>query len=1013
MSTLTGNVLVLFNSNNTSHSITSIIEGIVLEYRKHTPLSSAPFPKGRGFIEYLTLQGGNGNNRGGRKKNLSSVSRRRLRRAVVLAEEQVVKPWHYLRAADILKLFGADKNSGLSTDLVRERLKKYGPNILPESVPRSGLSIFVDQLNSLPVILLIIAAGVSALTGGLIDAITIMSVIVINATVGYVAESHSEKTIHSLKSLVKPTTLVIRNRTLEIGVEDVVNGDILVLRPGSYVAADSRVVEANRLSIDESALTGESMPVIKTTEAMKVRSSEDEKDSTSQPPNFLTFEIPLADRTNMIYMGTLVTGGQGLAVVVATGRFTEIGKIQTLAGEARTPETPMERQLHKIGTQLAIISSAICGVVFAVGILRGYGLFQMLKVSISLAVAAVPEGLPTVATTTLAIGIRKMRKYNVLIRHLDAVETLGSVQTICLDKTGTITMNRMSVVEIHTGLKRFKVSEGKFLLFPDKSNYINPYLCDELLRLIHISILCNESEVSKQKGQYIVNGTPTENALINAAISSGVDILMVRERFPVLQIQHRSETCNFMLTLHYIKIQGNENKHAKIIAIKGSPTEVLSMCNLYMKDGKKISLSQESRLKIEVENERMAGNALRVLGVAYAFADGETIKDGMGHGLNDFCSESLTKSYEFIWLGLIGMADPLRDGMKELISGFHKAGIDTVMITGDQIPTAFAVGKELNFNRGEQLKVLDSTHLANINPDVMKALSKNVHVFARVSPAHKLQIVRAFQKDGKVVAMTGDGINDGPALKAANIGVAMGHTGTDVAREVADVVLEDDDLKTMVIAVSHGRTISNNIRKSLHFLLSTNISEIMLMFTSITGGLGQPLNTIQLLWINLMSDIAPALALALEPPEPDVLSQPPRNPDEPIIKTSDFKRIVFESTMLTTGAITAYGYGIFRYGMGQQAGTMAFTSLTIGQLLHSISCRSEKHSIFDKEKLSPNKYLDVALGGSFILQVLVMAIPGLRNLLGIAPLNIIDSFIAGGTAMLPLMINEVTKKAKG
>ncbi len=972
--TLTGNVLVYFNSHNTPHAIASLIEGIAIEYSNEKTTRND-----------------------GAKKSI--ISRRKVRRAVIHAASQMIEPWHLMKASDVIDLFETSKDSGLSCEAARENLKKYGPNILPESVPRSGLSIFVAQFKSLPVALLGVAAGISILTGGIADAIVIMGVVTINAAIGYATESQAEKTIHSLKSLVRPSALVIREGSLkEIGAEDIVPGDILVLRPGSYVAADARLIEAHHLSIDESALTGESMPVVKSTEAMK------------------TEDIPLADRVNMVYMGTLVTGGQGIAVVVATGRFTEIGNIQILVGEAKPPETPMERQLNRMGSQLVLISGAVCGVVFIIGLIRGYGFLQMLKTSISLAVAAVPEGLPTVATTTLSLGIRKMRHYNVLIRHLDAVETLGSIQTICLDKTGTITMNRMSVIEVYTGMRRLNLHDGRFFIsemndqtIQSKQKYrgncVSPYYCDELLRLIHICVLCNESEAVKSEGEYIVNGSPTENSLIHAAISSGIDIFMLRERFPLLKIQHRSENRNYMATIHNIKVHGSENHHGKVIAVKGSPTEVLSMCTFYMRDGKKIPLSEEDRLKIEMENERMAGNALRVLGVAYAFID-EGIESSKLQTLNSEVNS------ELIWLGLIGMADPVRDGVKKLIGEFHRAGIDTVMITGDQSPTAYAIGKELDLSRGEQLEILDSTHLANIDRDVMKAMCKRVHVFSRVSPAHKLQIVQALQSAGRIVAMTGDGINDGPALKAADIGIAMGHTGTDVAREVANVVLEDDNMETMIIAISQGRTIYNNIRKSVHFLLSTNLSEIMVMFAAIAGGLGQPLSAMQLLWINLMSDIAPGLALALEPPEPDVLSRPPRNPDDPIIKSSDFKRITFESTMLSAGALGAYGYGIMRYGMGQRAGTMAFLSLTMGQLLHAISCRSEKHSIFDfdKEKLPPNKYLNLALGGSFALQVLSMVVPGLRSLLGIAPISLIDGIVIGGSAAVPLLVNETTKK---
>lgn len=484
-----------------------------------------------------------------------------------------------------LELLNSDKSSGLSSETARKNITKYGPNILPEAVPRSGLSILLSQFKSLPVALLGAAAGISVMTGGFVDALVIIGVVTINAVIGYVTETQAEKTIHSLKNLVRPSTTVLRDRKItEIGAENIVPGDILILRPGSYIAADARLVEAMHLSVDESALTGESLPVAKS-----IGMIED-----------MQTTVPLADRTNMVYMGTLVTGGQGLAIAVATGRFTELGKIQTLVGDAIPPETPMEKQLDKMETQLVLIGGAVCGVVFIIGIIRGYGFLQMLKSSISLAVAAVPEGLPTVATTTLALGIRKMRKHNVLIRHLDAVETLGSVQTICLDKTGTITMNRMSVVNIVAGMRKINVSDGIFILKdkPEysenrkirgvrKENSLSPYQCAELLKLIHITVLCNESEVAKEGGNFVVNGSPTENALIYLAISSGVDITALRIKFPVIKIQHRSENKNYMATLREIKVHGSENHRGKLIAVKGSPNEVLAMCSFQLKEGKK------------------------------------------------------------------------------------------------------------------------------------------------------------------------------------------------------------------------------------------------------------------------------------------------------------------------------------------------------------------------------------------------------------------------------------------
>ncbi len=956
--TLTGTILVFFNSEKTHADVARILQEIVSAHRNDNGKTAT--------VEVHRVQ----------QPPHSEESRRKLRKSVLKAEPQEQGQWHTSDVRAALEYFGTNRESGLTAEEVTDRLKKYGPNVLPEAVPRSGWSILIDQFMSLPVALLGVAAVISAATGGIADALVVIGVVGINACIGYFSESGTEKTIHSLKSLVRPSALVFREgRIREINSGDVVPGELLVLRPGTYVSADARILEAVHLSVDESALTGESMPVMKTTEPLQ-------GDGTS-----------LGDRTNMVFMGTLVTGGQGIALVVATGRFTEMGHIQTILGQARPPETPMEKRLDQMSRNLVVISGAVCGIVFVIGLLRGYGILQMIKTSISLAVAAVPEGLPTVATTTLALGIRNMRRHNVLIRRLEAVETLGSVQTICLDKTGTLTMNRMSVRELYCGMRRMKAHDGKYLADND---YISPFSCRELLMLLNVSILCNESEIVQKNGDFIVTGSPTENAFIHLAIESGLDVRQIRREAPLLHVMHRSEKRNVMLTLH--SHAGNDQR---LFAVKGSPREILDLCPWQLRNGERIPLTDEDRTVIELENEYMGGESFRILGFAYAVAEA---------GLEEE-SEGTLFQQEFIWLGIVGIADPVRQGVKTLMRDFHRAGIDTVMITGDQSPTAYAIARELNLSNGQQLEILDSKHLTNIPPDILTALCERAHVFARVTPSHKLQIVQALQGAGKIVAMTGDGINDGPALRAADIGIAMGHTGTDVAREVADVILEDDNLQTMIIAVSYGRTIYNNIRKSLHFLLSTNMSEIMVMFAAISLGLGQPLNAMQLLWINLLSDIFPGLALALEPPEPDVLEHPPRPANEEIIKPSDFKRITFESAVISAGAIGAYGFGIARYGMGPRAGTMAFMSLTVGQLLHALSCRSEHLSIFDRQKLPANRYLNIALGGSLGLQVLAMAVPGLRSLLGITTIGLLDGVVIGVGALLPLLVNETTKSA--
>ena len=972
-STLTGNVLVRYNSGQTAPDIAEILSEIVLDHQKN----GSQQPIQTRAVSDFTKSLPNSSLREVKTRRKRDVSRRSLRKAVSCAEDQTVESWHLLTFDEVLARFNSTRETGLSTQAHKDILRRFGPNVLPEAIPRSGWSIFAEQFKSLPVLLLAGAAVVSLLTGGLADAAVIMGVVGINAVIGYVTESGSEKTIHSLKTLVRPNALVVRDQAIrQTGVEDIAPGDLLVLRPGSYIAADARLLEAQHLSVDESALTGESMPVDKTSDRL---------DSPG---------LPLADRTNMVYMGTLVTGGQGLAVVVATGQFTEMGQIQCLIGEARPPATPMEQQLERMGTKLALISGAICLGIFAIGMLRGYGFLHMLKTSISLAVAAVPEGLPAVATTTLALGIGRMRKHHVLIRHLEALETLGSVQTICLDKTGTLTLNEMSVREIYSGMESLHVREGRFSA---QSGDKNPYLFEELLKIIHVAVLCNESEIFKSEHEFTVTGSSTENALINMALSTGVNVADLRQAFPLVKVIHRSETRNIMFTIHETM-----DAPTRTLAVKGSPPEVLGSCKWHMKDGMKVELADDDRETIVAANEEMAGRSLRVLGMAYAVLENGLELEENGDVQVD----------ELVWLGIVGMADPVRPRVKDLIGAFHQAGIGTVMITGDQAATAYAIGKELDLAAGGELEILDSRNLSDMPPDVLRALSERMHVFARVSPAHKLQIVKALQESGKVVAMTGDGINDGPALRAASIGVAMGHSGTDVAREVADVIIEDDNLETMIVAISQGRTIYNNIRKTIHFLLSTNMSEIMVTFASISAGLGAPLTPMQLLWINLMSDIFPGLALALEPPEPDVLTRPPRDPKEEILPRSSLGKMFVESAFISAGSLGAYGYGIARYGRGPQAATLAFLSLTAGQLLHALSCRSDTKTIFDSQRMPPNRYLTGALAGSLGLQAVAMVIPGLRRLLNISPIGIMDGIVVAGGAVLPLIANEGIKKIR-
>lgn len=698
--TLTSNILVSFDQEISINNIEILIKEIVTDYSQHRQ----EFPQ-------------------------DDISASLTRSPD--SQQQPTGIWHLMAAEAVIETLQTSKITGLTDDSVAENLQKYGLNALPESTTRSDFSIFIDQFKSLPVGLLGVAAGVSLVTGGLVDALVILGVVGLNAAIGYATESQSEKIIHSLKSREPASTWLIRNgNQIEIPIENVARGDILILKPGIYVVADARLVAAENLSVDESALTGESIPVTKITASI------------------IGEDVPLGDRLNMVYKGTLVTGGQGLAAVVGTGQFTQMGKIQQQVNAATATETPLARQLDEVGTQLVLLSMGICGFVFGIGVLRGYGLLQMLKSSISLAVAAVPEGLPTIATTTLALGIQDMRHHNVLVRSLSAVEALGSIQTICLDKTGTITENRMSVVEILTENRKIEVTDCQFIVGETK---INSDACNELLKLIHVTVLCNESQVSQQGDEFTVTGSATENALIYLAIAAEVDVIELRLKYPLIKTQPRSENRNYMSTIHT-----THSRH-KFVAVKGSPTEVVRICKWWLKNGQLVPLTEEDKQAIEIENDRMAGKALRVLGIAYAQTPLES------EDINDLT-----------WLGLVGMADPIRAGARELMRGFHQAGIDTVMITGDQSPTAYAIAKQLQLSKDEQLEILDSTNLNNLTPEALTALVDKVDVFARISPSNKLQIVQALQAAGKVVAMTGDGINDAPALKAAQVGVAMG-----------------------------------------------------------------------------------------------------------------------------------------------------------------------------------------------------------------------------------------------
>ena len=863
--------------------------------------------------------------------------------------------FHTRTVAETLKRLGAPGARGLADAEVLARRERHGPNELPRTEPRSGWAIFGEQLTSLPIALLGGSAVISLATGGIADAVVITGVVLANAGIATSTEKQAERTILGLSQYAPHPIRVMRNGVQrEVAPVELVPGDVIVLEPGTLVAADARLLEADDLSVNESALTGEALPV--------------HKDAAAK----LRADTALADRANMVFRGTAVTGGRGLAVVTATGAHTEIGRIQGLLGAVRPPETPIQRQLGDVEKELVIVNGAICAAVFAIGMLRGEGWLPMLRTAISLAVAAIPEGLPAVATTTLAVGVQDMRKRDVLVRKLEAVETLGAVEIVGLDKTGTLTENRMAAVAVHVDGALHALDGAKLSV---ERKAASPAVRRVAARMFEVGSLCSDAPLAGTARAPEIGGTPTEGALVQSALDLGVDVAALRASQPVAKTVPRALGRKRMSTLHAL------GRGRKRLCVKGDPVEVLALCTHRLTARGPVALDAAARAEILRANQRMASQALRVLGMAESDSGGDPRREA-----------------KLLWLGLAGLANPIRPGAKPALEVLHGAGIRTVMITGDQSATAFAIASALDLGDGGEIRVLEAGQIKGIDANVLAAIAANPHVFARVSPADKLAIVQALQANGRIVAMTGDGINDGPALKAADIGIAMGAGGTDVAREVADIVLATDEMSGIIEAVRLGRATYANIRKVLRFLVGTNAAETAVMLSASVAGLPEPLHPMQLLWLNLVTDVLPGLALGLEPPEPDVLAEPPHDPRAPILGVADFRRLLMEGGIIGTATLGAFllaggASGPRHVGPSvtpTRASTIAFHGLTAAQLVHAIACRSETHGILEELRRPPNAKLYGALGICTVLQVGAQALPFTRRLLGLTPVGAAD-----------------------
>ena len=907
--------------------------------------------------------------------------------------ERRQQPWR-LTPDQVLQAQDTPFETGLSEAEANRRLIEYGPNELIERGLRSPWSILAAQFTEVMVIILIVAAAVSLLIGDIKDAMAILVIVVLNAALGFSQEYRAERAMAALKQMVVPLVKVRRDgQVREISARELVPGDLFLLETGGTVPADGRLLESINLRLQEAALTGESVPVEKSTAAMA-----DEN-------------VPIGDKHNMVFMGTAVTYGRGLAVVTATGMLTELGYIATMIQAVESEVTPLQRRMTQLGKGLAIAALALVGLIFSIGLLQGKDVTTMFMVAISLAVAAVPEGLPAVVTIALALGAQRMLKRRALIRKLPAVETLGSVTVICSDKTGTLTENRMTVTILDVAGRTVNLVQqlGKSgpLLRPDDAQLAAP---DKTLSLLLTTVaLCNDATLGPgtEPGSYGAVGDPTEGALVVAAARMGLWKPQLETTLPrVAEAPFTSERKR-MTTVHggAGSEHGNSefeawNRQPYVIFTKGAVYSLLEVCNRVWVDGQVEALDGEWRRRIEVANDRLAQEGMRVLGAAFRPLDE---LPALG------AEENLER--DMIFVGMTGMIDPPRPEVRQAITACHTAGIYTMMITGDHPLTAASIALELSIadpkavERGRS--VISGIELAQMSVADLEKVVDEVTVYARVSPEHKLKIVEALQQRGHIVAMTGDGVNDAPALKQADIGVAMGITGTDVSKEAADMVLTDDNFATIVSAVEEGRTIYNNIRKFIKYTLSSNVGEIAGLIMAIGVGLPIPrLLPLQILWMNLVTDGLPGLALGVDPPEPDVMNRPSHPPQESIFARGMWQYILWVGGLM--GIITTL-IQYFGYQTGNPAWrTMVFTTLCLAQMGNALAIRSNKYSLFSIGVFT-NPALIGAVLLTLVLQLAVIYLPFSQNIFKTVALNPLELGICLGASTLIFWAVEAVK----
>jgi Ca2+-transporting ATPase len=953
-----------------------------------------------------------------------------------MTDENIQKPpqdnWHALSPAELLRQLATPPETGLSSGEAAQRLEKYGPNQLTEAPAPSFFALLWDQLNNFLVLMLIVAALISGIIGWtefaksgetseFIDAGAILAIVVLNSILGIVQERRAEEALAALKKLAAPDAQVLRDGMRQtVPARQLVPGDVIYLETGNFIPADIRLLEAVNLRVEEAALTGESIPV--------------QKDANIH----LEANVPLGDRKNTAFMGTLVSYGRGRGVVTSTGMFTQIGLIAKMLQSVEEEETPLQRRLDQLGKMLGLGALAVCALVFAVGWLRGNDPLEMFMLAVGLAIAAVPEGLPAVVTISLALGMREMIQRHALIRRLSSVETLGSTTTICSDKTGTLTQNEMTATRLWV--------DGKFLIITGKGHSLTGEFLDgdrkvdivnyqAALTAMWVGALNNDAEMeisgeSEEEMSYRMVGDPTEGALLVAAAKAGALPRPLNQAYPrVEEVPFDSERKR-MITVHHIKDPKPEDISpfdeqrrytGYVVAVKGAPDLVLDLCSEYQRmDDTHTALDDKQCMHILRANDLMTQDALRVLGVAYKVVpEVPDLEDVSGI------------EQDLIFVGLVGMIDPPRTEVAPALKIASRAGIRTIMITGDYPNTARAIAESIGLMRpGHQ--VLTGAELNAISDDELIKQVERTDVFARVSPEHKLRIVQALRANDEVVAMTGDGVNDAPSIKASDIGIAMGITGTDVAKGSADMVLTDDNYASIVAAVEQGRIIYDNIRKFVFFLLSSNVAEIMIIFLATLAGVPTPLTVIQLLWLNLLTDGAPALALAMEKGDPAIMERHPRPTKEPIVNATMRLGIIVQTFAQTFATLGAFAIGLIwhlRAGDHLSGGenpitfllqydwrgvdvltaeTMAFATLSLCELFRAYTVRSERLSVF-RLGIFSNRYMQYAVGLSVALLLIVVNVPFLQPVFNTHFLSPREWAVVIGMALIPASAEELTK----